>query len=39
MIWNKALIDTNICIDAALERSPFAIHAQELIDHSERGNF
>lgn len=39
MSLTKALVDTNICIDAAFERSPFATHALEIIDRSQRQDF
>jgi|SRR5699024_5909277 len=39
MILNKVLVDTNICLDAALYRSPFAVHAYEIIERSEKNEF
>jgi predicted nucleic acid-binding protein len=36
---NKVLIDTNICLDAAIRRGPFAAAAIEILSRSESGEF
>ncbi len=35
MATNKVLIDTNVCLDAAKRRKPFAKHATEILSRSE----
>lgn len=35
----KALIDTNICLDAGLSRKPFYTNALQIIEHSQFGDF
>lgn len=35
----KALIDTNVCLDAAQYRKPFAITALKIFAHSEANDF
>jgi len=39
MGYKKVLIDTNICIDAALFRKPFVSNALQIIELSESGAF
>ncbi len=39
MAFKKILIDTNICIDAALYRRPYAESALKIIEGSEKGVF
>lgn len=39
MALMKILIDTNLCLDAILSRKPFAVHALELVERSELGDF
>lgn len=36
---DKVLIDTNVCIDAATRRMPFAAPALEILSRSENGEF
>jgi len=36
---NSALIDTNVCLDAALQRAPFSVAAIEIIERSQLGEF
>lgn len=37
MTSNRVLIDTSICIDAIQKREPFDVHAQIILDYSEKG--
>lgn len=39
MTLNKVLIDTNICLDAVLNRHPFATSAAKITEQSEKGLF
>lgn len=39
MALMKALIDTNVCLDAAQRRKPFASAAVEILAQSENGTF
>lgn len=39
MGFKKVLIDTNICLDAALYRKPFANHALQIIEEAQNGQF
>lgn len=36
---NKVLIDTNVCLDAAMRRGPFAAAATEILSRSESGEY
>jgi predicted nucleic acid-binding protein len=36
---DRVLIDTNVCLDAALRRGPFAAAATEILSRSESGEF
>jgi predicted nucleic acid-binding protein len=36
---DRVLIDTNVCLDAALRRGPFAAAATELLSRSESGKY
>ncbi len=38
MILNKVLIDTNVCLDAAQIRRPFAVNALKIIELSQFGD-
>ncbi len=37
MAFNKILIDTNVCIDAALVRKPFVVDALQIINLAQSG--
>lgn len=39
MAIDKVLIDTNICLDAANRRKPFAANAIEILSRSENGEY
>lgn len=39
MTLTKVLIDTNVCLDALLNRKPFMMPALQLIEYSQQNNF